>query len=67
MNDKDIKTKDFSCELQTVMYKIAAVSNGILMYSGSDIPDEVQGGWNSILDDVVNDIDVINKTLYPSD
>ncbi len=67
MIDKDIETKDFSHELQTAFYKIAAVSNGILMYSGSDIPDEVSGGWYNILNDVANDIYAIKKALYPSE
>jgi len=64
--DSDIERKDFSLPFHNIISKTTAISQAIMLESeDSGAQSELElAGWHYVLQDVVNDLEVINKTLY---
>ena len=61
INEERLETKDFSCDLNELFCKIFTVAN-LIEETDNAINDPLLGeGWYCILNDVVNDLETINK------
>jgi hypothetical protein len=67
MNDEDIKAKDFSCEMPRIVDMITAISESLYYASideGGYDYQRLMRGFSCSLEDIRDDLDVINTTLY---
>ncbi len=62
ISESDIESKDFSLALPWAIDKLAALQTLLIQGEGGD---RVLAGVGCILADVVEELDTINKTLYP--
>ena len=66
IDEHEIKSKDFSLVLPTLVSKIKAVATGLT--SAQDAGLNLSGemlGFGGFLYDVADDLETINQTLYP--
>lgn len=70
IDEKDVKSKDFSIVFPRIIQKIEAVAQALINLTDDE---SIQfnifalNGFGEILDDATNDLAKMNRALYPSD